>query len=109
MIPAVMPIAGGETLQFVKMNDPSNATARTMAVAIAVDCQAIARRKAGSAPRVNRAKGGIALSGPRVKKNRMAISTKVNSNFTIDYSNRFCVVALGNGRVEPGLSRRPRA
>src|SRR5271169_366708 len=85
MIPAVMPIAGGETLQFVKICDPSNATPRTIAVAIAVDCQAIARRKAGSAPRVNLAKGGIALSGPRVRKNRMAMSRKVNSNFTTGY------------------------
>src|SRR5271167_56001 len=85
MMPEVMAIAGGETLQFVKINDPSNATPTQTAVAIAVDCQAIARRKAGSVPRVNLAKGGIALSGPRVRKNRMAMSRKVNSKSTVEY------------------------
>jgi hypothetical protein len=71
---------GGVTCQFIKTKDPNNATPRATAVAIAVDRQAIARRKAGSVPCVNLSKGRIAFSGPRVRKYRMAISGKVNWN-----------------------------
>src|SRR5215472_6991795 len=80
MIPAVIEIAGGETCQFPRTSGASKATTRAITVAIAVALQATVRRKAGSVPWVARAKGRIALRGPRVRKNRTKMSPVLNSN-----------------------------
>jgi hypothetical protein len=71
---ALIAIAGGETCQFGRTTGPSKATPRTMAVAVAIACQATVRRKAGSVQRVTRANGRMAFSGPRGRKKRMPMS-----------------------------------
>src|SRR5271166_488929 len=84
MMPQVIAIAGGETCQFVRTNGPNSATPRTIAVAIAVARHATLRRKARSVPCVTLAKGRIALSGPSVRKNRMAMSATFSSKSTAE-------------------------
>jgi hypothetical protein len=85
MIPPVIEIAGAETCHLVNTNGPSKATARTITVAIATARHATVRRNVGSVPRVALANGRIALSGPRVRKNRIPMSPKLNSKSTAEH------------------------